>query len=306
MVMHDDQLLLDEETACRLIVEQFPSWRLEQIRRIQAEGTVNAIYRIGTELTARFPLRSADPVAMRTELQREAAAMRELKASCPFPTPLFVAEGAPGHGYPLPWSVQTWLPGRVATPGGLANSKAFAQDLADLVHALRTARTGGRHFAGTGRGGMLQDSDDWMDICFRESEGLLPADRLRALWAEFRILPTAGADVMTHGDLTPGNLLVEGERLVGVLDGGGFAPADPSLDLVAVWHLLDAEGRAWFRRELPCSDLEWWRGAAWAFQQAMGLVWYYQRSNPGMSTLGRSTLARILGDPELSQSLPAL
>jgi aminoglycoside phosphotransferase (APT) family kinase protein len=305
MVMHDDQLLLDEEAACRLIVEQFPNWRHEQIRHIRAEGTVNAIYRIGTKLTARFPLRAADPAAMRTELEREAAAMRELNASCPFPTPLLVAEGAPGLGYPLPWSVQTWLPGQVATPGGLANSKAFAQDLADLVNALRTADTGGRHFRGTGRGGDLQDSDDWMDTCLRESVGLLPVDRLRALWAEFRILPTAGPDVMTHGDLIPGNLLVAGERLVGVLDGGGFAPADPSLDLIAVWHLLDAEGRAWFRRKLPCSDLEWWRGAAWAFQQAMGLVWYYQRSNPGMSTLGRSTLARILGDLELSESFPA-
>ncbi|MBJ2119774.1 aminoglycoside phosphotransferase family protein [Arthrobacter sp. MSA 4-2] len=303
--MHDDQLLLDQETACRLIVEQFPKWRLEQVRRVRTEGTVNAIYRIGSDLTARFPLRSADPAGMRAELEREAAAMRELNACCPFPTPVRVAEGASGHGYPLPWSVQTWLPGHVATPGGLANSKAFAHDLADLVHALRTADIGGRRFAGTGRGGDLQDSDGWMDTCFRESEGLLPVDRLRALWAEFRILPAAAPDVMTHGDLIPGNLLVEGERLVGVLDGGGFAPADPSLDFVAVWHLLDAEGRAWFRRGLPCTDLEWWRGAAWAFQQAMGLVWYYRRSNPGLSTLGRSTLARILGDHELSKFLPA-
>ncbi|WP_159616583.1 aminoglycoside phosphotransferase family protein [Arthrobacter zhaoguopingii] len=305
MVMHDDQLFLDDETACRLIVQQFPNWRHKQIRRIRTDGTVNAIYRIGTDLTARFPLRSTRPAAMRAELAREASAMRGLTACCPFPTPVRVAEGAPGHGYPLPWSVQTWLPGRVATPGGLANSSAFAHDLADLVHALRTADSEGRHFAGTGRGGNLRDSDDWMDTCFRESGGLLPVDRLRAIWAEFRILPPAGADVMTHGDLIPGNLLVDGERLVGVLDGGGFAPADPSLDLVAGWHLLDAECRVWFRRELACSDLEWRRGAAWAFQQAMGLVWYYQRSNPGMSTLGKCTLTRILDDRELSESLPA-
>ncbi len=305
MVMHDDQLLLDEETARQLIVEQFPDWRHEHIRRLRADGTVNAIFRIGPGLTARFPLRSSDPTDMRAELTREAAAMLELTACCPFPTPVRVAQGAPGHGYPLPWSVQTWLPGQVATPGGLANSTAFAHDLADLVHALRTADSGGRHFAGTGRGGNLQDSDDWMNTCFRKSDGLLPVDRLGALWAEFRLLPTASPDAMTHGDLIPGNLLVEGERLVGVLDGGGFAPADPSLDLVAVWHLLDAEGRAWFLRELACTDLEWRRGAAWAFQQAMGLVWYYQRSNPGMSALGKSTLTRILDDRELSGSLPA-
>ena len=33
---------------------------------------------------------------------------------------------------------------------------------------------------------------------------------------------------------------------------------------------------------------------AWAFQQAMGLVWYYLDSNPAMSQWGRRTLIRIL------------
>lgn len=306
MAMHDDELYLDEEVARRLIIEQFPEWRQKPVRHVRAEGTVNVIYQIGADLAARFPLRSADPTDMSAELTREAAAMRELATCCPFPTPQRVAEGTPGHGYPLPWSVQTWLPGIVATPSGLASSQSFAYDLATLVRALRTADTGGRHFEGTGRGGNLQDSDEWMSVCFRESDGLLPVDQLCALWATFRTLPAAGVEVMTHGDLIPGNLLVEGERLVGVLDGGGFAPADPSLDLVAAWHLLDAEGRALLRSELACSDVEWSRGAAWAFQQAMGLVWYYRKSNPGMSALGRSTLSRILSDPTLSAPTPVV
>lgn len=107
---------------------------------------------------------------------------------------------------------------------------------------------------------------------------------------------------MSHGDLTPANLLVDGERLVGVLDGGGFAPADPALDLVAAWHMLDLGTRNVLRRELGVSPVEWRRGAAWAFQQSMGLVWYYRESNPGMSALGRSTLERILSDPEVNTS----
>ena len=102
---------------------------------------------------------------------------------------------------------------------------------------------------------------------------------------------------MTHGDLIPGNLLVDGERLVGVLDSGGFAPADPALDLVAAWHMLDRQRRELLRVQLGSDELEWRRGAAWAFQQAMGLVWYYRKTNPAMSTLGRTTLARICATP---------
>lgn len=303
--MHNDEVHIDEQVARRLIIEQFSEWRFECVRRITADGTVNAIFRIGADLSARFPLRSADPTDMKAELAREAAAMRELAVYCPVATPAPVAVGDPGDGYPLPWTVQTWIHGAVATPHDLAHSEIFAHDLVNLVRALRAADTKGRHFAGSGRGGDLHDSEPWMEVCFRESDGLLPVDRLRALWAEFRSLPNGAPDVMTHGDLIPGNLLVEDDRLVGVLDGGGFAPADPSLDLVAAWHMLDDERRSVLRSELACGDVEWWRGAAWAFQQAMGLVWYYRETNPGMSALGQATLARLLSDPVLSALISA-
>lgn len=101
-----------------------------------------------------------------------------------------------------------------------------------------------------------------MRTCFRESTWLLPVNELRAMWERFRILPESGQDRMTHGDLIPGNLLVKREKLVGVLDGGGFSPADPALDLVAAWHLLDADARDFVRGQLDVSGKQWWRGAA--------------------------------------------
>jgi aminoglycoside phosphotransferase (APT) family kinase protein len=104
---------------------------------------------------------------------------------------------------------------------------------------------------------------------------------------------------MAHKDLIPGNVLVRDGSLVGVIDTGGYGPADPALDLVAGWHLLDTERRGILREALNVDDLSWQRGAAWAFQQAMGLVWYYQDSNPAMSELGRSTLQRLLDAPEI-------
>jgi aminoglycoside phosphotransferase (APT) family kinase protein len=135
-----------------------------------------------------------------------------------------------------------------------------------------------------------------MDVCFQRSEGLLDVDRLRRLWGELRLLPREGADVMSHKDLIPGNVLVRDGRLAGVLDGGGFGPADPGLDLVAGWHLLERAPREALRRSLGCGEVEWGRGMAWAFEQSMGLVWYYAESNPIMSGLGRRTLTRLLDE----------
>ena len=101
---------------------------------------------------------------------------------------------------------------------------------------------------------------------------------------------------MTHGDLIPGNVLVRDGHLAGVLDVGGLGPADPALDLVAAWHLLEAGPRQSLRDDLGCGDVEWERGQAWAFEQAMGVVWYYAETNPAISRMGRSTLERILAD----------
>lgn len=300
MAMHDDEVPIDVTIAARLIAEQFPEWADQPVRALATDGTVNAIYRIGDGLTARFPLVASDPATLLARLEQEARAMQELGEVCPVPTPRPVALGRPADGYPLPWSVQNWVEGDVATPAGLASSARFAADLGDLVAALRAADTRGRPFDGEGRGGDLRDSDEWMQTCLRESEGLLPVDRLRTLWSALRVLPPSGPDVMSHRDLTPANLLVSGERLVGVLDGGSFGPADPALDLVAAWHLLDGEGRRILRARLTPTDTEWLRGAAWALEQSMGIAWYYLASNPGMSALGRSTIARLLADPEVA------
>ena len=78
-----------------------------------------------------------------------------------------------------------------------------------------------------------------------------------------------------------------------MLDVGGLGPADPALDLVGAWHLLEAGPRQVLRDALGCGDLEWQRGRAWAFEQAMGVAWYYVDTNPAMSRMGRRTLARL-------------
>ena len=103
---------------------------------------------------------------------------------------------------------------------------------------------------------------------------------------------------MSHGDLTPGNVLTAGGHLAGVLDVGSYGAADPALDLISAWNLLEAGPRQVLRTALRCTNLEWERSKAWAFQQAMGLVWYYADSNPVMSRLGQTTLDRIMSAAE--------
>lgn len=297
VAMHPSQLEVSAATVRELIDEQFPQWSDLPISPVASHGTVNALFRIGERLVARLPLQGGAVEATRTWLEDEARSARELLGRSSFPTPEPIAIGEPGAGYPLPWSVQTWLPGRVATHDDPGWSVAFAHDLAEFIRSVRAIDTDGRTFSGSGRGGDLRSHDEWMETCFERSKGFLDVPRLRWIWAGLRVLPRLDRpDQMTHGDLIPGNVLVSGERLVGVIDVGGLGPADPALDLVCAWHLLETEPRQALRASLGCDDLEWARGQAWAFEQAMGAAWYYRNSNRAMSQMGRRTLERILSE----------
>jgi aminoglycoside phosphotransferase (APT) family kinase protein len=291
--MHAGQLDVSPETVRELVGAQFPEWRDLPISAVDSPGTVNAIFRLGGRFAARLPLEPGDAARVLRRLESEARAARQLAGRTRFATPEPVALGQPGAGYPLPWSVQTWLPGVTAVADDPGESPAFAHDLAEFIGGVRAIDTRGRAFSGTGRGGDLRSHDAWMETCFARSTRLLDVPRLRQMWDVMRGLPRTAPDVMSHRDLTPSNLLVSGGRLTGVLDVGDMGPADPALDLVAAWHLLEAGPRQLLRGDLGSDDLEWERGKAWAFQQAMGLVWYYADSNPPVSRMGRRTLQRI-------------
>ncbi|MGY6501920.1 MAG: aminoglycoside phosphotransferase family protein [Acidimicrobiales bacterium] len=294
-MMHDDQIPLDQEQVEALIADQRPELAGLDVVPVDGGGTVNAIYRVGDSVTARFPLRPDDPVRVLDRLRQEMAASAEFVAACPVAAPEPLHVGTPGGGFPMPWSTQSWVPGSTATPTSCAGSSQVARDLAELIVRLRRWETRGRRFAGTGRGGVLSDHDAWVETCIRRSEGLVDTEAMRTAWAVFRQLPREDPDVMSHADLIPTNLLVSDGRLVGVLDTGGFQAADPALDLVVAWHLFSDGPREQIRRALGCGDLEWERGKAWAFQQAAGAYWYYRDTNAAMAAMGRTTLERLLG-----------
>jgi aminoglycoside phosphotransferase (APT) family kinase protein len=295
--MHPDQLDVDAETAGALVRDQFPQWRTLPVRPVTSNGTVNTLFRLGDELVLRFPLQPDEPAARLEWLRGEAEAARRILGRLPVPTPEPVALGSPGHGYPSPWAVYRWLPGTVATEVDVAGSPRFAEDLAEVVLALRRMDTAGRTFTGTGRGGRLDSQDAWVASCLELSAELIDTIALSRLWSRLRTAARdATPDRWTHGDLMPGNLLVAQGRLAAVLDVGGLAPADPALDLMPAWNLMAPASRTVFRDALGSDDDEWERGKGWAFAQAMGCLHYYRRTNPVMSATASRTLHALLDD----------
>ena len=293
MGIHEGQLDISVELATRLIRSQLPEFADVSVAEFLSEGTDNKLFRIGEEFVARFPIKQSDSDEMLTILRRAERSCLELNNYVLVDVPEIVAIGVPDFGYPLPWSVRTWLPGVTISNIDISDSVPFAEEMAEFVLQVRSIPVGDRTFSGKGRGGVLSSHDDWMEICFENSEDLLNVPVLKGMWSEFRVLEPPEDFLMCHCDLIPGNILSMEGSFSGVIDVGGLKPADPALDLVVCWHLFNEQPRQAIRNILQCGNEEWERGKAWAFQQAMGLVWYYTDTNPTMSKLGQQTLSRL-------------
>lgn len=91
--MHAGQLAISPGTVRELVDDQFPSWRSLAISAVDSQGTVNAIFRIGGQFAARFPLQPGDAGTVRRQLEAEARAAGDLAGRTRFATPEPVAIG---------------------------------------------------------------------------------------------------------------------------------------------------------------------------------------------------------------------
>jgi len=285
--MHVDELDVDAALVRRLVASQFPQWAALPLEPVPGRGTDNALYRLGSELVVRLPVTDAKAAT----LAKEREWLPRLAPHLPLAVPVPVAEGAPGEGYPCSWSVYEWLPGADATAAPIADP---VPQLAAFVRALQAVDVDG---APAGRGVPLAERD----AAFRSSLARLPRDldpgEALAAWESALLAPPwPGPPVWSHGDLDARNVLVEGGRLVAVIDWGSSGVGDPACEAMVAWKLVPAEERDAFRAELDLDDATWERARGWALSQAViALAYYTDETNPTLVAQARSWLAALAG-----------
>ncbi len=296
--MHPGQLTPTAADVAALVAAQFPRWAGLAVHPVASPGTVNALFRLGDDLVARLPLQPGDPDVTRTAQEHEfGLADHFLAAGLPAPTPVPLEIGAPGNGFPLPWTVWRWIPGRSSYEVDVHDDVGVARAVAAYVRAVRAIPTHGAGFTGTNRGGNLLDHDGTVAAWIADAHDMVDTDAVTALWHHLRDTPHDPArDTWTHGDLMPGNLLVAPGALTAVIDVECAGVADPAVDLAPAWNLFGRRARAAFREAVSVDDETWRRGRAWSVVQAVGTLAYYRVTNPPMSETGMRTLAALLDD----------
>ncbi len=295
MMMHADEIPTDELLVRRLLQSQFPEWASLPITRVELMGTDNALFRLGDEMVVRLPRRTHTAAP----LEKECRWLPRVGPLLPVAVPVPVAQGAPAHGYPLPWAVYTWLPGERATAERITDGRLFTADLAGVLAAMRRIDPVGGPPPGEhnfSRGEPLANRDSATRSAIASLAADIDARRLIAAWDKALEAPRwEHAPVWIHGDLDRQNMLVIDGRLTGLIDFGGLAVGDPACDVMVVWKVLSPEQRDAFRATLTIDDATWSRSRGWAITQAVvALEYYTDATHPVLVREARRWLAEVL------------
>jgi aminoglycoside phosphotransferase (APT) family kinase protein len=291
--MNSVELDIDTALVARLIADQFPQWSNLPVVKVASAGTDHAMYRLAEDMVVRLPRipRAADQV------DTEQRWLPQLATHLPLQVPVPLGRGVPGQGFPMPWSVYTWLDGENAFDRPIIDLRDAAIELGGFVAALRRVdATGGPQ---SFRGGPVSTSGYDVRAPIRDlgADGTIDAEAATTAWEQVLALPQwEGKPSWLHGDLMPGNLLTRDGRLTGVIDFGVVGIGDPACDLIPAWYLFGGDTRELFRAAADVDDSTWARGRGWALCLGLGAEHYYRIKNPALATVGRRAMFEALAD----------
>jgi len=288
--LHADELFVDVGLVRRLVDRAFPEFVDDDLRHVIGSGSSNTIFRLGRDKLVRLPRQPGGGAS----IDKEASWLPYVAERVTVDVPAVVGIGEPDLDYPERWAITTWLPGtRASAPRSDPNANGrtgLAEDLARFLTELRgmdvPERANGDEALSSYRGLPLGDLDaDFRETAVecRDLEIGLDVDEALRIWdravdASRAVEPSSS---WYHGDLLLENLLLDDTGgLAAVIDFGGLALGNPTVDLVVAWEVLDEKGRGVLRRALDIDDATWAASRGWALLIAMMTFPYYGTSMP--------------------------
>jgi aminoglycoside phosphotransferase (APT) family kinase protein len=293
--MSDGVPTIDAALVRRLVAGRFPQWAHLPVRPVDHQGWDNRTFRLGDALSVRLPSAAGYVAAV----EKEQAALPWLARGLDVAVPEPVGLGRPAEGYPFPWSVRRWIDGTPAALAAGLDTVRFAADVGAVLRQLRGIppqdgpAPGAHSFH---RGAHPSHYADQVADALAVLGGSVDQVACGRVWAAGTATTWRRPGVWFHGDVAPGNLLVDAQgRLGAVIDFGTCGVGDPACDLVLAWTFLEPDARQVFRERVGLDADTWSRGRCWALWKA--LVMLAGSAGPGARADHERVLAAVLDDP---------
>lgn len=272
MIQYDEQSL---EQAARALRRVFPGLYAGGPLRVLGSGFGS----LAVETPEGLVFRVARVAEAGRKYAREAAALPAIKAYMPVAVPEPLAFLPGGGDFPYGVIGYRKLPGAPIQAEALSRAAAqvIAGQVGSILAALQRVPLDALSLGGDENIHRAQWpaalSKQWQ-VVRPALRGALGAEEYRkaARWWEELLADASMRDnspVVQHGDLWYGNLLVEGERVVGLLDFEEVGTGDPALDFVPQFYL----GEWFLRRVQEAYQKEGGAAGGDAFEHRLRRLW---------------------------------
>src|SRR6266511_1753690 len=237
----DPEIAVDSTLCRRLLEEQFPELADLPVRLLGA-GWDNTVFAVGEEWVFRFPRKEIIVPFLETEI----AVLPALAPLLPVPIPVPQHIGVPSDAFPWPFFGARMLPGVELSDGPTVSRERLAPQLGRLLRALH-----GCDVLDELRERLPENWTRRADMAARVPltveklaaiDGLWHApERVHTLLEEALALPPPEPAAVCHGDLHFRHVLVDGDRVSGLIDWIDLCRGDPALGLKVERRVAAAE-----------------------------------------------------------------
>lgn len=279
-----------------LVKEQFPQWRDLDIYPVAKSGHDNRTFHLGNKMAVRLP--SSEGYV--SQISKEFRWLPYLQKNLDYPISAPIALGTPTTYYPFPWSINQWIEGDTMSESSDIDKNKFARDLAGALRKLQAVDCGQGPKAGSHncyRGGNLKVYHQETVDALEALNTCLPVKLLRRIWEDCVSTEYDEQDVWVHGDIAPGNILLQNDQFYGLIDFGVLGTGDPACDYAMAWTYFDPNSREIFLDGLSRDMVG--RAKGWALWKSLIT---YSDSNPDSRKNAQYTITSILND---QNGLPA-
>ena len=261
-------MVISVELVEKLITEQFFEYSHLPISQVFPGGNDNRTFRLGDNLSIRIPSNESYV----SQVEKEAKWLPYLASKLSLPITIPIKLGKPSKLLDHPWSINTWLKGQAVTSENITSQEQFAKALAQFLTELATIvsppqlQAGAHNFY---RGGDLAVYAEQTQNSLKSLNSRIDTTIFQKIWVRALKSRWNKSDVLVHGDIAVGNLLVENGQLSAVIDFGCLGAGDPACDLVMAWPFFNKSARQVFKANLPYDEETWNRSRGWALWKAL-------------------------------------
>ena len=275
-----------------LLQEQHPDLADLPIKFVDA-GWDNAIYRLGDDFCLRLPLRQ---LAAKL-IENEQTWLSKIAEGLTLPVPVPYRLGKPTAYYPWRWSILPWYSGVSGEKekASASQGKVFGSFLRSL-HQPAPKVAPFNPLRGIPLRQRAASLEPRILRIENKINSVLP--EIKDIWDEVLSLPLDVSPSWIHGDLHPGNILLDRGKIVSIIDWGDITTGDIATDLAAVWMLFEEpdvrqQAIAAYGQISPATRQ---RAMGWAIYFGITLLDVGLIDNPRQAVIGERTLHSVAED----------